>query len=341
MSQNSSTKEIVDANSPAPSATLSEETFGLVFKTLTGKTGVLDGIRPDDTVLSLKQRITNIEGIPPEQQRLIITGRCLTDEQTMEEANINAGDVLHLVLRMRKPVIYLRSPQDLDVSVRLELAPQWKFSAVYPVSPIIDSHDKQSVKWDVRTRSEDRCLIEQETGVEAAYLYWEADSVLSTLISPPSTPQSTSLSSSPNTSSLDYICPAQSVLLPLSAVPAYLDRALKSLAFDVEARTSFITFWLPEFNRHAYIALSFLPQAVLDKAAPLIIQPSPDAVSRVFMVFRGGAESAFDGSTWDVARSNAEKDVRWWRSVIGSNFDNTADPSLFRVLEWGGMCIGE
>jgi hypothetical protein len=35
--------------------------------------------------------------------------------------------------------------------------------------------------------------------------------------------------------------PADSVLLPISKVPSYLDAALKALALHTEARTSFIT----------------------------------------------------------------------------------------------------
>jgi hypothetical protein len=35
--------------------------------------------------------------------------------------------------------------------------------------------------------------------------------------------------------------PADSVLLPISKVPGYLDAALKALALHTEARTSFIT----------------------------------------------------------------------------------------------------
>lgn len=35
--------------------------------------------------------------------------------------------------------------------------------------------------------------------------------------------------------------PKDSVLLPIDAIPAYLDRALKALDLHIEARTSFIT----------------------------------------------------------------------------------------------------
>ena len=42
--------------------------------------------------------------------------------------------------------------------------------------------------------------------------------------------------------------PSDSVLLPISKVPGYLDEALKALALHTEARTSFITLSILSFS---------------------------------------------------------------------------------------------
>ena len=42
--------------------------------------------------------------------------------------------------------------------------------------------------------------------------------------------------------------PGNSVLLPISMVPSYLDEALKALALHTEARTSFITLSILSFS---------------------------------------------------------------------------------------------
>ncbi|CAG8841604.1 7195_t:CDS:2, partial [Racocetra persica] len=55
----------------------------------------------DDTVARVKERVEEKEGIPPAQQRLIHGGKQLTDEKTVREAGIRAGEVLHLVLALR------------------------------------------------------------------------------------------------------------------------------------------------------------------------------------------------------------------------------------------------
>lgn len=69
-------------------------------KTLTGKLIEID-IEPTDTIMRIKERVEEKEGIPPPQQRLIFGGRALADENTAESYNIKAGSSLHLVLSLR------------------------------------------------------------------------------------------------------------------------------------------------------------------------------------------------------------------------------------------------
>ncbi|KAG8684721.1 hypothetical protein FRC11_011690 [Ceratobasidium sp. 423] len=220
-----------------------------------------------------------------------------------------------------KPVIYLFSPSAmLDVGVRLSLVKAWSFSAIYPHTPISPPSDDslgEVITWNVNTRP-DGTLFDRLTNPEVAYLFWEARPSTELVAFDPARPT---------------VLPSNSAVLPFNKVTGYIDDALLAMELQAEARTSFITYWLPNLSKHMHIALRFLPQDQYEASAPLHITPAPEITTRVFMLFMGVQES--DLGAWETAWVSAEE----WSRIVGVDTAKAKDASLFRVLEWGGMEI--
>lgn len=83
--------------------------------------------------------------------------------------------------------------------------------------------------------------------------------------------------------------------------------------------------------KHENIALRFLPQRSFERSAPLAVEPPPDVVTRVFMIFQGVPNK--DRKKWLLASST----LKDWAELIGMDTSRALNTNLFRVLEWGGM----
>ena len=81
----------------------------LFVKTLTGKTVSVE-VEPGESIESVKAKISEKEGVPPEQQRLIFGGQQLADGKTIDDYDIGDDSTLHLVLRLREGLLLFHLP---------------------------------------------------------------------------------------------------------------------------------------------------------------------------------------------------------------------------------------
>jgi len=162
-----------------PQSPQGTETVKIMAKTLAGSAQSFNVCR-SDSIAKVCEEISNTIGVS--QIRLIYSGRDITATGlTVAELGITDGSLLYMVLKLRKPVIYLYPPAPADIRVELSLSPAWIFSAVYPPvttqrRKLADGHVRESIRWEVRA-DPSGLLKDKLSGKDIAYLFWEAEYV--------------------------------------------------------------------------------------------------------------------------------------------------------------------
>ena len=151
--------------------------------------------------------------------------------------------------RAEKPVIYLYPEDKTDVSVRLTL--DGDLTVSYP--------DYPEDGWTV-TASPDGTLTDDGGHIYDS-LFWEAEL------------------------DAEYDL-SEGFCIKGEDTAAFLEETLALLGLSETEANTFIVYWLPRMQANPYNLITFQTNAYTD-AAGLDIEPTPDTVIRVFMVWRG------------------------------------------------------
>lgn len=154
-----------------------------------------------------------------------------------------------------KPVIYLYPEREMSVSVRVGL-----HGIMTKSEP---AHGSRG--WRVMAQP-DGFVKNLTDGETYPNLFWEGTGV-------------------------NYRVPKQGFVVKTVDADAWFAQTLAEIGFTDRESAEFREFWVPRMPKTPYAFVTFVPQVDFDRDAPLFITPYPDHVYRVFMEYRGLAES--------------------------------------------------
>ena len=177
-----------------------------------------------------------------------------------------------------KPVIYLYPEAETEVSVKLFL--DGKLTCTYPA---------YNTGWKVTAAPNG--ILTDAKGQTYSYLYWEGET----------------------NAQWDM---TKGFCVKGEDTAAFLEKALAMLGLNRREANEFIVYWLPLMEQNPYNFVSFQTDTYTD-AAKLYIEPAPDALIRVFMVWQAS----------DTSIKLPEQEL------------TAPERSGFTVVEWGGTEI--
>lgn len=155
-----------------------------------------------------------------------------------------------------KPVIYLYSEEQLEVSLSIDFQGKHTFS--YPAL--------ENNSWHVSVGP--LGITNESTDKRYPYLFWEGEM------------QGLNFESSGNDLVGEIVAKDQIV--------NYLELKLTEAGFNSKEKTDFITFWGPKMITNQFVFIQFLEDdAYASKIAELTINPKPDNTKRLYMLYSG------------------------------------------------------
>ncbi len=178
-----------------------------------------------------------------------------------------------------KPVIYLYPQEAMDVSVKLDYNGELLFT--YP---------EYNDGWDVTAYPDGRIVSQ---GEEYSYLFWDGYD------------------------DIEYDLSEGFVVKGEDTV-SFLKDKLEFLGLLPHEYNEFITYWAPRMIENEYNLITFQQEAYTENAV-LTVEPTPDSIQRVFMVFKSLDEYI------EIDEQQLE----------------TFERSGFTVIEWGGSEVSK
>ena len=150
-----------------------------------------------------------------------------------------------------KPIIYIYPEQEQNVKVTLGSSD--KLLVSYPI---------YNNGWNVLAKP-DGTLIDNKTNRELYSLYYEANNAI------------------------DFKVENEGFVISKDEIIPFLEEKLEILGLNPREQEEFIIYWLPILQKNNYTYIRFATNEEINNNMSLQVEPSPDTMIRVLMVFKG------------------------------------------------------
>lgn len=168
---------------------------------------------------------------------------------------------------VKKPVIYCYSDQNTKFD--FQLIPKGELTFAYPSL-------ESNYTWQMKLEND--VLSDQNSQQNYPYLFWESHQ------------KNIHFELSSIKQNKDEIGGS---IISKAKIVSYLDSTLTALGFNFKEKTDFITFWAPQMQKENYYLIQFVQNGQCDKFANYKINPTPNHLNRIYMLFAGNTEPEF------------------------------------------------
>ena len=168
---------------------------------------------------------------------------------------------------VKKPVIYCYSDQNTNFD--FQLIQKGVLTFAYP-----SLNSNQT--WQMKL--ENNVLSDQNSQQNYPYLFWESQQ------------KNIHFELSSIKQNKDEIGGS---IISKAEIVSYLDSTLTALGFNFNEKTDFITFWAPQMQKEHYYLIQFIQNNQCDQFAKYKINPSPNHLNRIYMLFAGNNQPDF------------------------------------------------
>jgi hypothetical protein len=151
---------------------------------------------------------------------------------------------------VKKPVIYLYPESDTEVSVELKTVGNLTFS--YP---------DYASGWKGTAHPDGSVDV---NGKQYPYLFWESEQSFNS-----------------------FDATIGGFYLDKENIVESLEKYLTDIGFNDKEKADFITFWGPQLQQHKQVMIQFILNGYCDQFATLEIEPQPEHLNRVYMIWAG------------------------------------------------------